>query len=157
MVFTLACFVAVRATWISFASGTRELRGGVLSMLETYIVMSSLIYRLILILVFCLARTLVLHLTLFHVLCLALLLVLCLSSLMDLTIAHMVWVHERTVLCLDALDMVHVLIMMIVCHVGLVSLLERLTLTLSQDIWTAHIFSIVVHIPLGQMVSCKGL
>jgi hypothetical protein len=111
----------------------------------------------ILILVFCLARTLVLHLTLFHVLCLALLLVLCLSSLMDLTIAHMVWVHERTVLCLDALDMVHVLIMMIVCHVGLVSLLERLTLTLSQDIWTAHIFSIVVHIPLGQMVSCKGL
>jgi hypothetical protein len=77
--------------------------------------MSSLIFRLVLTLV----------------LCLTLLLMLCLSSLMDLTIAHMVLVHERTALCLDALDTVHVLIMMIVSHVGLVFLLEGLTLTLS--------------------------
>jgi hypothetical protein len=46
-------------------------------MLETNIVMSSLIFHLIL--------TLVFHLTLP--------LVLCLTSLMDLTIAHMVLVH----------------------------------------------------------------
>jgi hypothetical protein len=55
-------------------------------MLETHIVMSSLIFHLVLILV--------LHL--------ALLYVLFLSSLMDLTIAHMVFVHERTALSLDA-------------------------------------------------------
>jgi hypothetical protein len=53
-----------------------------LNMLETHIVMSSLIFRLDLILVLCLALTLVL----------------CLSSLMDLTIAHMILVHERTAL-----------------------------------------------------------
>jgi hypothetical protein len=100
-------------------------------MLETHIVMSSLICRLVLILVFHLALTLVLHLAHFHVLCLALLCVLCLNLLMDLTIAHMVLVHERTALCLDALDMAHVLIMVIVSRVGLVSLLEGLTLTLS--------------------------
>jgi hypothetical protein len=67
----------------------------------------------------------------FHVLCLTLLLVLCLSSLIDLTIAHMVWVHERTALSLDALDTAHVLIVVIISRVGLVSLLEGLTLTLS--------------------------
>jgi hypothetical protein len=117
---------------MSFASDVRELRGYVLSMLETHIVMSSLIYRLVLILMFCLTRTLVLCLTLFHVLCLALLLVLCLSSLMDLTINHMVLVHERTVVCLNALDTAHVLIMVIVSRVALVSLLEGLTLTLSE-------------------------
>jgi hypothetical protein len=76
---------------------------------------------------------------------------------MDLTIAHIVLVHERTTLCLDALDMTHVLIVVIISRVGLVSLLEGLTLNLSRDIWTAHIFSIVVHVPLGQMVSWKGL
>jgi hypothetical protein len=75
--------------------------------------MRSLIFCLILILMFCLAFTLVLLLALFHVLCL--------SSLMDLTIAHMVLVHERTVLSLDALVMAHVLIMVIVSHVGLFS------------------------------------
>jgi hypothetical protein len=142
---------------MSFASGERELRGGVLSMLETNIVMSSLIFCLILILMFRLALTLMLRLTLFHVLCLALLLALCLSSLMDLTIAHMVLVHERTALCLDALDTAHVLIVVIVSHVGLVSQLEGLTLTLSRDIWTTHVFSIMVYVPLGQMVSWKGL
>jgi hypothetical protein len=98
------------------------------SMLETHIVMSSLIFRLVLILMFRFAFTLVLRLTLFHVLCITLL-VLWLNSLMDLTIAHMVLVHERTDVCLDALDTAHVLIVMIVSRVGLVSLLEELTLT----------------------------
>jgi hypothetical protein len=144
-----ACFVVVWVTWMSFTSGGRELRGDILSMLETHIVMSSLISRLILILIFCLARTLVFRLTLFHVLRL--------SSLMDLTIAHMVLVHERTALCLDALDTAHVLIVVIVTHIGLVSLLEGLTLSLSRDIWMAHIFPNVVHASLGQMVSWKGL
>jgi hypothetical protein len=118
-------------------------------MLETHIVMSSLIFCLVLILLLRLALTLVLHLTLFHMLCL--------SSLMDLTIAQMVLVHERTALCLDALDTGHVLIVVIVSYVGLVSLLEGLTITLSRNIWTAHIFPVMVHAPLGQMVSWKGL
>jgi hypothetical protein len=144
MVFTLACFVVVRATWISFAFGVRELRKDVLSMLETHIMMSSLICRLILILVFCLARTLVLRLTLFHMLCLV--------SPMDLTIAYMILVHERTALCLDALDMTHVLIVVIVSCVDLVFLLEGPTPTLSRDTWMVHIFPIVVHVPLGQVV-----
>jgi hypothetical protein len=118
-------------------------------MLETHIVMSSLMFHVSLILVFCLARTLVLCLTLFQVLCL--------SSLMGLTISHMVLVHKRIALCLDASDMAHVLIMVIVSRVGLVSLLEGLTLTLSRDIYTVHVFSIVVHVSLGQMVIWKGL
>jgi hypothetical protein len=123
--------VAVLVTWMSFASDGRELRRGVLSMLETHIVMSSLIFCLVLILMFHLAFILVLHLALFHVLCLALLLVLCLSSLMDPTIAHMVLVHERTVLSLDALVMAHVLIVVIVSRVGLVFPLEGPSPTLS--------------------------
>jgi hypothetical protein len=41
-----AYFVAVLVTWMSFASSERELRGDVLSMLETHIVVSSLIFRL---------------------------------------------------------------------------------------------------------------
>jgi hypothetical protein len=144
-----AYFMAVLVTWMSFASDIRELRGGVLSMLETHIVMSSLIFRLILILVFCLARTLVFHLTLFHVLCLI--------SPMDLTITHMILVHERTALSLDALVMTLVLIVVIVSHVGPVFLLNGLTLTLSRDTWMVHVFPVVVHIPLGQVVRCKGL
>jgi hypothetical protein len=126
-------------------------------MLDAHIVMSSLISHLILILMFRLAFTLILRLTLFHVLYLTLLLVLRLSSLMDLIIAHMVLVHERTTLCLDALDTAHVLIVVIVSRVGMFSLLEGLILTLSRDIWTAHIFPVMVHVPLGQMVSWKGL
>jgi hypothetical protein len=100
-------------------------------MLATHIVMSSLIFCLVLILMFRLAFTLVFLLTLSHVLCLALLLVLFLSSLMDLTIAHIVLVHERTALSLDALVMAHVLIVVIVFRVGLVFLLEGLSPTLS--------------------------
>jgi hypothetical protein len=78
-------------------------------MIETHIVMSSLIF------------------------CLVLILVLCLASLMDLTITHMVLVYERTTLCLDALIMAHVLIMVIVSHVGPILLLEGLILTLTPD------------------------
>jgi hypothetical protein len=118
-------------------------------MLETHIVMSSLIFRLVLILMFCLVFTLVLCLTLLHVLFL--------SSPIDLTIAYMVLVHERTILNLDALVTAHVLIMVIVSHVGLVFLLEGSTPTFVQDTWMVHVFPFMVHVPLGQVVRCKGL
>jgi hypothetical protein len=108
---------------MSFASSRRELRGDVLSMLETHIMMSSLIFCLVLILMFRLAFTLVLRLALFHVLHL--------SSLMDLTITHMVLVHERTTLSLDALVTAHVLIVVIISRIGLVNLLEGPSSTLS--------------------------
>jgi hypothetical protein len=85
---------------------------------ETHIVMSFLIFRL--------APSLTL--------CLTLLLVLCLSSLKDLTIAHMILVYERTTLWLDALVMAHVLIVMIISHVGLDFLLEGLALTQAQTL-----------------------
>jgi hypothetical protein len=133
------CFVVVHVTWMSFAFVVRELRRDALTMLETYIMMSSLIFHL--------ALSLVLHL--------ALLLVLCLISLIDLTIANMVLVHKRTTLCPGALVMAHILIVVIIFRVGLIFLLEDLTLTLSPDAWTVHIFSVVVHDPLGQMVKCK--
>jgi hypothetical protein len=126
---------------MSFASVARELRRGALTILETHIMMSSLI--------FCLALSLTL--------CLALLLVLCLISLMDLTITHMVLVHERTTLCLDVLVTAHVLIMVIISHIGPVFLLEGIALTLSRDTWTVHVFPVVAHVPLSQMVRCKGL
>jgi hypothetical protein len=100
-------------------------------MLETHIVMSSLIFCLIIILVFCLAFTLVFLLALSHVLCLTRLLVLRLSSLMDPTIAHMVLVHERTALILDALVMAHVLLVVIISYVGLIFPLEDHFPTLS--------------------------
>jgi hypothetical protein len=65
--FLCACFVTILDTWMSFASSGRELRRGVLGMLETHIVMSLLTFCLVLILVF--------HLAFSLVLCLALLLV----------------------------------------------------------------------------------
>jgi hypothetical protein len=92
-------------------------------MLETHIVMSSLIFRLILILMFRLAFTLMLRLALLHVLFL--------SSLMDLTISHMVLVHERTALSLDTLVTAHVRVVVIISRVGLILLLEGPTPTLS--------------------------
>jgi flagellar biosynthesis protein FlhB len=141
-------FMVVLVTWISFASGVRELTGCVLSMLETHIVMSSLISHLVLILMFHLAFTLMLHLTL-HVLLL--------SSLMDLTITHMLLVHERIALGLDALVTANVLIMVIVSRIGLVFLLEGPTPNLSRDTWMVHVFPIVFHVPLGQVVRCKRL
>jgi hypothetical protein len=107
-------------------------------MLETHTMMSSLIFRL--------ALTLVL--------CFALSLVFCLISLIDLTIAHMVLVLVRTALCLDTLVTAHVLIVVIISHVGLVFWMEDLTPTLSPDTWTIYTFPVVVHIPLDQMVRC---
>jgi hypothetical protein len=74
--------------------------------------------------------------------------VFCLISLM---------VHKRTVLCLDALVMAHVIIVGIVSHVGPIFLLEGLILTLSLGTWMIHGFSIVAHVSLGQLVRCKGL
>jgi hypothetical protein len=118
-------------------------------MLETHIVMSSLFFRLVLILMFRLAFTLLLRLALFHVLCLI--------SLIDLTIAHIVLAHKRTALSLDAFVTAHVLIMVIIFHVGLVFPLEGPSLTLNRDTWTVHVFPIVVHVPFDQVVRCKGL
>jgi hypothetical protein len=45
----------------------------------------------------------------------------------------MVLVHERTILCLHALDTAHVLIVVIISRVDLVLLLELLRHTLSPD------------------------
>jgi hypothetical protein len=115
---------------MSFASFARELRRGALITPETHIMMSSLIFRLTLILVCHLA------------------------SFMDLTITHMVLVHERTTLCLDALVLAHVLIMVIISRVGPIFLLEGPKLTLSPDTWMVHTFPIMVHVPLDQMVRC---
>jgi hypothetical protein len=102
-------------------------------MLETHIMMSLLI--------FCLVLLLMLHPVYF----------------IDLTIAHMVLIHKRIALCLDVLVMVHVLIVVIAPCVGTIFLLEGLTLALSQDTWTVHVFPIVIHVPLTQMVRCKKL
>jgi hypothetical protein len=118
--------------------------------------MSLLIFHFVLILMFCVAFTLVLLLALSHVLFLALLLVLCLSSLMDPTIAHMVLVHERTTLSIDTLVTAHFLIVVTVSRVGLVFPLEGPFPTLSRDTWTVHAFPVVVHVPLDQVVRCKG-
>jgi hypothetical protein len=126
---------------MSFAFDVRDLRGDALSMLETHIVMSSLIFRLVL--------TLVLRLALLHVLFL--------SSLMDLTIAHMVLVHERTALSLNALVTTHVLIVVIISRVGVIFLQEGSTPVLSRDTWTIHVFPVVVLVPLVQTVMFKRL
>jgi hypothetical protein len=78
-------------------------------MLETLIVMSSLIFLL------------------------TLLLVLCLASFMILTITHMVLVYERMTLCPDALVTAHVLIVVIISRIGTFFLLQGLTLALSSN------------------------
>jgi hypothetical protein len=116
---------------MSFESEVRNFRRGDLSMLENHIMMSSLICRLVLILVLRLAHTLVLRLILFHVLCLI--------CHMNLTIAHMVLVNERTALRLDALVMSRVLVVVIIFDIGLIFLLEGPTPTLSRDIWMIHV------------------
>jgi hypothetical protein len=77
-------------------------------MLETHIMMSLLIF----------------HLTF--------LLVLRLIFLIDLTIAHIVLVHERVVLCLDALVSTHALIVVFVPRVDMVFPLGVSILTLSR-------------------------
>jgi hypothetical protein len=102
-------------------------------MLETHIMRSLLI--------FCLTFLLVLH----HV------------FLNDLTITHIVLVHERVALCLDTLMSTHALIVVFVPRVGMVFPIEVSILTLSQVALTVHAFPIVVHVPLAQMVKCKGL
>jgi hypothetical protein len=84
-------------------------------MLESHIMMSSLIFPLVLT----------------FVLCLALLHMLFLSSLMDLIITDMVLVHERTTLSLNTLVMTRILIVVIVSRVGLVFLQEGFTPILS--------------------------
>jgi hypothetical protein len=102
-------------------------------MLETDIAMSLLIFGLV------------------HIL------KLCLISFMDLTIALIVLVHERTSLCLDALVIAYVLIVVIVSHIGTIFLLKGLTLALSLDTWIVHVFPIMVHVQLVQMVRRKRL
>jgi hypothetical protein len=67
------------------------------------------------------------------------------------------FVHERTTLSLDALVTAHVLVVVIVSRVGLVFVLEGPPPTLSRDTWTIHVFPIVVHVPLSQVVRCKAL
>jgi hypothetical protein len=89
--------------------------------------------------------------------CLTFLVMLHLVFLMDLTIAHMVLGHERLVLCLVALVSTHALIVVFVHHVGMVFPLEMSTLTLTRVALTVHAFPVVVHVPLTQMVRCKGL
>jgi hypothetical protein len=126
-------------------------------MLETHIVMSSLIFCLVLVLMFRLAFTLGFRLTLFHVLYLALFLVLCLSSLVDLTIAHIVLVHERTVFSLDALVVAHVLIVVIVSCVGLIFSVGGSFTHLELTHLDGPRFPIMVHVPLDQVMKCKGL
>jgi hypothetical protein len=69
----------------------------------------------------------------------------------------MVLVHERTALSLDALVTAHVLIVVIISRVGLVFLLEGPSPTFSRDSWMVQAFSVVVHVPLDQVVRCKGM
>jgi hypothetical protein len=66
-------------------------------------------------------------------------------------------VHERTALSLDALVTAHVLIVVTVSRVGLIFPLEDPFPTMSRDTWTVYAFSIVVHVPLGQVARCKGM
>jgi hypothetical protein len=77
--------------------------------------------------------------------------------LMDLTITHMVLVHERVALCLDALLLTHVLIMVLIPHVGMILLIEVSILTLSQVALTVHAFPIMVHVSLARTVRCIRL
>jgi hypothetical protein len=66
-------------------------------------------------------------------------------------------VHKRTTSSLDTLVTAHVLIVVIISRVGMFVLLEGPTPTLSRDTWMIHVFPIVVHVPLNQVVRCKGL
>jgi hypothetical protein len=102
-------------------------------MLETHIMMSLLIF----------------HLTF--------LLMPRLIFLIDLTIAHMVLVHERVVLWLDALVLTHALIVVFIPHIGMVFPLEVSILTLKQVNLMVHAFPVVIHVSLAQMLRCKGL
>jgi hypothetical protein len=58
---------------------------------------------------------------------------------------------------LNALVLTHALTVVFVLRVSMVFLLEVSILTLSRVILMVHAFPIVVHVPLTQMVRCKGL
>jgi hypothetical protein len=81
----------------------------------------------------------------------------CTSSYVLPQFTHMVLVHERTAFCLYVLCTAHILIVVIVSRIGLVFSLEGHFPTLSRDTWTIHAFPIVAHVPLNQVVRCKGL
>jgi hypothetical protein len=66
-------------------------------------------------------------------------------------------VHERVALFLDALVLTHVLIVVLVPHVGTVLPLEVPIITLSQVTLMVHAFLVVVHVPLAQIVKYKSL
>jgi hypothetical protein len=83
-------------------------------MLETHIMMRLLIFRLIF------------------------LLILRLGILMDITITHMAFFHERVSLCLEALVSTHILIVVFVPHVGMIFSLEVSILTLSRAVLIVH-------------------
>jgi hypothetical protein len=98
------------------------------TMLDSHIIMSSLI--------FCHTFLLVLHLI----------------FLMDLTITYMVLVHERVALCLDALVLTHVLIVVLVPRIGTILPLEVPILSLSRVALMVQAFPVMVHILLAQIV-----
>jgi flagellar biosynthesis protein FlhB len=84
-----ACFVVVLITWMSFASGERELRGGVLSMLETHIMMSSLMSASVL---FSYSASLILSCFVSHFLtCFALHFFLCFASVRSRIYPSLIW------------------------------------------------------------------
>jgi hypothetical protein len=123
------------ATWMSFASGGRKLRGGVLSMLETHIVRGGHFLT-------CFTS----HFFYYFV------------SVHSWIQPSLIWFWSmRITLSLDALVTAHVLVVVIVSRIGLVLPLEGPSSNLSRDTWMVHAFSIVVHVPLGQVVRCKGL
>jgi hypothetical protein len=128
-----ACFMIVQVTWMSFASVARELRRDILSMLETHILMSYL--------VFCLALTLALHLTLLLV-----------------SLSHFSHGPNHGSYVFGSRENNFVPRRFgydphshrgdhFSCMLGF--LLEGLTLTLSCDTWTIHVFSVMAHVPLG--------
>jgi hypothetical protein len=97
--------------------------------------------------------------------CLTFLPVLHLVFLMDLTIAHMVLLHKRVVLCLDTLVWTHALIVVFVSRVGMVFPLEVSILTLSRVTLMVPAFPSrptrsngevqrIVKTSLGRMVKC---
>jgi hypothetical protein len=66
-------------------------------------------------------------------------------------------VYDYVVLCLDSLVSAHHLIMVFIPHIGRVFSLEVFILTLSRVALTVHVFPVMVHVPLAQMVRCKRL
>jgi hypothetical protein len=137
-----------------FASGERELRGGVLSLLETHIVMSSLIFHLVLTLIFYLTFTLGLHLALLHVLFL--------SSLIDLTITHIVLVHERTALSIDTLVTTHILVVAPKIFNAEVENQHNIKIKVvrsdrGEKYYGRHVVHVQVHVPFARFLQENGI